>query len=147
MNSATKFILDEIISIEEIEEEMETIDICVSDDNLFIANDIVTHNSAYDQANPGLETTGESMGLPMTADAQFGIWCTDEDREAGILHLNIMKNRFGPNFGSTAFKIDYDTLYLQEYDEGETASSSSIELSDDDFAKAMGDLKINSDLR
>jgi len=139
----TEFNLDEIVSIEEIGDH-ETIDIAVSDDNLFIANDILTHNSAYDQSNPGLETTGESMGLPMTADAQFGIWCTDEDREAGILHVNIMKNRFGPNFGSVAFKIDYDTLYLEEYDMGATAASSDIQLTDDDFKDAMGDLKINS---
>ena len=102
------------------------------------------NRSAYDQSNPGLETTGESMGLPMTADAQFGIWCTDEDREAGILHVNIMKNRFGPNFGSVAFKIDYDTLYLEEYDMGATAASSDIQLTEDDFKDAMGDLKINS---
>lgn len=105
------------------------------------------NRTAYDQSNPGLETTGESMGLPMTADAQLGIWCTDEDREAGILHVNLMKNRFGPNFGTTAFKIDYDTLYLEEYDAGETVGAADIQLTDDDFAAAMDGLKVNSDLR
>jgi|GEM_PF-557753 len=99
------------------------------------------NRSAYDQANPGLETTGESMGLPMTADAQFGIWCTDEDREAGILHLNLMKNRFGPNHGNTAFQIDYDTLHLSEYD-AETLSSGETNFDDDDFNNAMKDLKL-----
>jgi len=101
------------------------------------------NRGAYDQANPGLETTSESMGLPMTADAQIGIWCTDEDREAGILHINLMKNRFGPNFGSCAFKIDYDTLFLEEYDMGASASATDIQLTENDFAEAMGDLKID----
>ena len=97
------------------------------------------NRSAYDQANPGLETTGESMGLPMTADVQLGIWCTDEDREAGILHLNIMKNRFGPNFGNVAFQIDYDSLHLQEYDCGPTTSQ-------EDLSAVMSGEEIDGDI-
>jgi replicative DNA helicase len=100
------------------------------------------NRSAYDQANPGLETTGESMGLPMTADAQFGIWCTDEDREAGILHLNLMKNRFGPNFGNTTFQIDYDTLHLSEYDNETLASDT--QMSEEDLDSVINDLKLTN---
>ena len=65
-------------------------------------------------ANPGLELTSESIGLSYTVDAQFGIWSDDKDRELGIIHMGIQKNRFGPNTGTTALKIDYNTLSISE---------------------------------
>lgn len=105
------------------------------------------NRTAFGQENPGMETTSESMGTPMTADAQIGIYCTDEDREAGIIRINMMKNRFGPNFGSTAFKIDYDTLFLEEYEDGNTLSDTVIDvaaITDNDFKEAMDGLKINN---
>ena len=104
---------DEIVSIEEIGER-ETIDICVSHNNLFYANDILTHNSATNESNPGLETTSESMGLSMTADVQLSLWANEEDKEAGILHMGMQKNRFGPNFGKTALKINWNNLSVVE---------------------------------
>lgn len=61
-----------------------------------------------------MENTSESMGLPATADAMFGITQTDEDKELGIVRLNMIKNRFGPNFGKTALRIDFNTLNVYE---------------------------------
>jgi hypothetical protein len=55
--------LDEIISIEELYEE-EMIDIEVSGNHLFFANDILTHNSNGDV---DLTNTSESMGITHTA--------------------------------------------------------------------------------
>lgn len=53
---------DEIISIEECPEEMETMDIEVDGDHLFDANDILTHNSAYDNnKESSLVNMSESM--------------------------------------------------------------------------------------
>lgn len=72
------------------------------------------NRDAYDQVDPGMETTSESMGTSMTCDAQISLWQDDTDQELGIMHLGIMKNRFGVNFGTTALKIDYDTLLLEE---------------------------------
>ena len=54
----------EVISIEEVG-DMDMIDIEVSGNHLFYANDILTHNSNSDV---GLEDTSESFGLPATAD-------------------------------------------------------------------------------
>ena len=66
------------------------------------------------QENPGIQSTGESMGIGHTMDFQSAIWSTDADRELGIIHLGLQKSRFGPNFGTHAFRIDYDTLKITE---------------------------------
>ena len=72
------------------------------------------NRSGYDTAKPGLETTSESMGLSHTVDAQFSIWTEEGDNELGIIHLGIMKNRFGPRDVATTLEIDYPTLTLRE---------------------------------
>jgi replicative DNA helicase len=82
-----------------------------------------TNRSGYNQQNPGLETTSESMGLSHTADAQFSIWTEEEDVELGIIHLGITKNRFGPRDCHTVLEIDYPTLTLKDPD---TVSSSFV---------------------
>jgi len=78
------------------------------------------NRSAFEELNPGLETTSESMGLAMTADFQACIWSSDTDKELGILHLGIQKNRMGQNFGSTTFRIDYDSLAIDETEDEQT---------------------------
>jgi archaellum biogenesis ATPase FlaH len=84
------------------------------------------NRAAFDSANPGIETTGESMGLPMTADFQAVIWSDDSDKELGITHLGVQKNRFGLNYGTCAYKIDYNTLAISELDgEFETGDTNS----------------------
>jgi len=75
-----------------------------------------TNRSAYGEANPGLETMSESMGLAHTADAQFPIWTEEEDFELGIIHMGITKNRFGPRECHTVLEIDYPTLTLRDPD-------------------------------
>lgn len=72
------------------------------------------NRSGYDTAKPGLETTSESMGLSHTVDAQFSIWTEEGDNELGIIHLGIMKNRFGPRDVATTLEINYPTLTLTE---------------------------------
>ena len=105
---------DEIVSIEEVGDR-ETVDISVSDNNLFYANNILTHNSAYDEVNPGIDSTSESMGLSMTVDAQISLWANDEDREMGVIHAAIQKSRFGPRTGAKGvFNVDWNTLRLTE---------------------------------
>ena len=73
-----------------------------------------TNRSGYGEANPGLETMSESMGLAMTADAQFSIWSEEGDVELGQIHLGINKNRFGPVGAHTVLEIDYPTLTLRD---------------------------------
>lgn len=73
-----------------------------------------TNRSAYNEANPGLETTSESMGLAHTADAQFAIWQEDGDIDLGIIRLGISKNRFGKRGVVTELELDYPTLTLHD---------------------------------
>lgn len=73
-----------------------------------------TNRSAYGEANPGLETMSESMGLAHTADAQFSIWSEEGDIELGQIHLGVTKNRFGSVGAHTVLEIDYPTLTLRD---------------------------------
>jgi len=73
-----------------------------------------TNRSAYNEANPGLETTSESMGLAHTADAQFSIWQEDGDVDLGIIRLGVSKNRFGRRGIVTELEIDYATLTIND---------------------------------
>lgn len=72
------------------------------------------NRSATSTSNPGLETISESMGTAMTADVITSIWQEESDKELGIINIGMMKNRFGPNFGKCAMRIDYSTLSLTE---------------------------------
>jgi len=65
-------------------------------------------------AEPGMETTSESIGLSFTADCQFSIWSDESSRAQGLIYLGIQKNRFGLNSGSITLKIDYKTLIITE---------------------------------
>ncbi len=82
------------------------------------------NRTGYGEENPGLETTSESMGLSMTADVQFALWATDDDKEMGYINAGMQKNRFGPNFGTTKFMIDWNTLTLTEIEENEFVNES-----------------------
>jgi len=86
------------------------------------------NRSGYNIDNPGLETISESIGLATTADAIISIWQKDEDKELGMINIGMTKNRFGPNFGSIALKIDYHTLRITE-DETVNESDESKEFS------------------
>jgi len=105
---------DEIISIELLSEEMETVDIAVSNNNLFFANGILTHNSAFGQADPGLETVAESTGISSTSDVMCSIYQDESDKELGLISLGLMKNRFGIRNVTRKMRIDYKTLSITE---------------------------------
>jgi len=92
------------------------------------------NRSGYNMDNPGLETISESIGLATTSDAIVSIWQKDEDKELGIINIGITKNRFGPNFGSIALKIDYNTLQISE-DDTVNESQEAIE-----FTKTLANL-------
>lgn len=74
------------------------------------------NRSGFQDANPELDKMGESMGITHTADAIFMLWQTEAEKELGVLNFGIRKNRFGINSGKQAFKIDYDTLSIDEMD-------------------------------
>jgi replicative DNA helicase len=70
--------------------------------------------TSFNTASPGMEGIAESIGLANTCDCIFSIWQAEEDRELGVINLGLQKNRFGPNFGQTSFKCNYETLTLKE---------------------------------
>lgn len=74
------------------------------------------NRSAFSTPNPDLDMTSESMGLSHTVDAQISIWTEEEDFELGIIHMGIVKNRFGPRQCHTVLEIDYETLSLRNPD-------------------------------
>lgn len=74
------------------------------------------NRDSYDEADPNMKATGESIGIPQTIDFQGSIWSTKADKEVGIIHLGIQKSRFGVNHGTKSFRINYDTLSITESD-------------------------------
>jgi len=88
------------------------------------------NRAGFEEANPGLDKTGESIGIPQTADAVFSLWQTEAEKELGVLNCGTRKNRFGVNFGSQAFRIDYDTLAIDEM-EGVFSNNDTIQGTDD----------------
>ena len=73
-----------------------------------------TQAQVYDQRGPGMSSVSESYGTGATADAVFGLFRTDQDKEDNAIHLNIMKNRFGNNSGVTRLGVDYRTMTVFE---------------------------------
>jgi replicative DNA helicase len=72
------------------------------------------NRGSFNTASPGMEGISESIGLAATCDVICSLWQEEEDKQLGVINLGIQKNRFGPAFGNTAFKIKYETLTLNE---------------------------------
>lgn len=82
--------------------------------NIPIVSATQLNREGYEISNPGLKTLSESMGTGHTADVILSVWQEDTDKELGIINMGMMKNRFGPNFGSCKMRIDYSTLTIKE---------------------------------
>jgi replicative DNA helicase len=82
-----------------------------------IVTAVQTNRSGYGDDMPNLETTSESMGIAHTVDAQIAIWTKEEDKDMNIIHMGIVKNRFGPRECYSILEIDYPTLKLKEPDD------------------------------
>ena len=68
----------------------------------------------YDQRGPGMSSVSESYGTGATADAVVGLFRTDQDKEDNAIHVSIMKNRFGSNYGVTRLGMNYRTMTVFE---------------------------------
>lgn len=110
---------DEIISIEEYR-EVPVIDIEVTGNHLFYANDLLTHNSSsaagYAGADISMSNTSDSAGINMDADALFALFQLEGERELGRINVKILKNRLG-GFVDTIFpmSVNYDTLKISDW--------------------------------
>lgn len=105
-------IYDEIVEIFEAG-EMDSIDIEVSGNHYFFANDILTHNSNSD---PGLEDTSESFGLPATADFMFALVSNEELQNLGQMLVKQLKNRYNDINLNKRFTIGIDRGKMKLYD-------------------------------
>jgi SHS2 domain-containing protein len=105
---------DKIISIEEVGEK-ETIDIEVdSEDHLFFANDILTHNSAYSDSDAGMDKIADSMGIAHTADLMISIYKSEELDENHQLRYKIIKARDMKEGKSGIIDVDYEKLRISD---------------------------------
>ena len=110
-----KVIEDEIVSIEEYE-IMDTIDIEVNSQNrLFFANEILTHNSGWESNDLSITSIAESAGLLHTVDILFGI-CVDAEMKArGEYFLKCLANRVaGYENTRKRYTMDWKHLRIEE---------------------------------
>lgn len=96
------------------------------------------NRDGYDKANPGLEKTSESMGLTHTADVMFAVWSNEKDKDIGVIHFGLQKNRYGPNFGTKAMHIDYDTLIIHETTD-DVVNNEEVNSADNTIKNLLGD--------
>lgn len=94
--------------------------------------------SAINKENPGLETTSESIGTAATADVQVSIYSNEGDREIGMVYIGIQRNRYGQNFGTKALRVDWDTLYLEQFEEDDDDSIDGDDLISDAESSLKG---------
>ena len=109
---------DEIISIEEYK-EVPVIDIEVTGNHLFYANDLLTHNSGsggYAGEDISMNNTSDSASINMDADALFALYQLEGERELGRVNVKILKNRLG-GYVDTIFPmtVNYDTLKISDW--------------------------------
>jgi hypothetical protein len=110
-------ILKKILKIEELDER-EMVDIEVSGNHLFYANDILTHNSSSDVE---LTDTSESFGLPATADLMFALIGTEELEELGQIMVKQLKNRYNDPTIFKRFVVGIDRAKMRLYDVEQSA--------------------------
>ena len=101
-------------SYSEVKEICEHIRALAFKHNIPVVSATQINRSGVGVASPGMENVSESLGLVATCDLMCSLWQDEESKELGIINMSLMKNRFGPNFGSGAFKCNYDTLTLKE---------------------------------
>lgn len=116
----TSFHLDEIISIKPVGKQ-KTIDITVSGDNLFVAQDILTHNSGASSSDAEMTDIGGSFGIPATADFILSLARTEELDAINQLLAKVLKNRYRGSIDKKRFCLGVDimTQTLHDIDESQ----------------------------
>ena len=120
--------LEKIVRIEELDIR-DTLDIEVSGNHYFFANDILTHNSNSD---PGLEDTSESFGLPATADFMFALISTEELEQLNQIMVKQLKNRYADPNSNKRFVVGVDRSKMKLYDVEQLAQTGIVDSGQDD---------------
>jgi predicted DNA-binding antitoxin AbrB/MazE fold protein len=109
---------DEIVSIEYKGQE-DTIDINVTGDRLFWANDILTHNSGGDAATYQHSHIAGGLSKINTADNVLGIYITPSMRDNGRYQIQFMKTRSSSGVGSSVdLEFNQKSLRIIDLPEG-----------------------------
>jgi len=109
---------DEITSIQYIGEE-DTIDINVSGNRLFYANNILTHNSAVEEIEFDHSHIAGGISKIQTADNVFGIFTSRAMKERGKYQIQCMKSRSSTGVGQK-IDLEYNIETMRITDEGST---------------------------
>lgn len=119
--------LKKILKIEELDER-EMIDIEVSGNHLFYANNVLTHNSNSDVE---LTDTSESFGLPATADLMFALISTEELEGLNQIMVKQLKNRYNDPTMYKRFVIGIDRAKMRLYDVEQSAQKDILDSGQD----------------
>lgn len=111
------FLEDEIVSIEPVSEG-DTIDIEVDNDNLFFANDILTHNSAVTELEVDHSHIAGGISKINTADNVVAIYTSDSLREQGEYRVQFLKTRSSSGVGSKVY-LGFSPISLRIFDKPE----------------------------
>lgn len=113
-------IYDEIVSIEEVDEGI-TIDIQVTGDNLFFANEILTHNSQLNRGNllVGIDELTEgfiadSWKKMSISDLLIGMAATPAERAAGRINFKTLKSRNGIKDQVIPLNVKYEQMTISD---------------------------------
>jgi len=107
---------DEIVSIEYAGIE-DTIDINVTGDRLFWANDILAHNSAVEEIEFDHSHISGGISKINTADNVFGIFTSRAMKERGQYQIQCMKSRSSTGVGQK-IDLEYNIETMRITDEG-----------------------------
>ena len=112
---------DEIDSIEYIGEN-DTIDINVSGNRLFYANNILTHNSATQEQDHDHSHISGGISKIQTADNVISIFSSTAMKERGQYLIQFLKTRSSSGVGSKVpLGFDTNSLKIYNIDEDEAA--------------------------
>lgn len=116
------FLEDEIESIEFVGYE-KTIDIEVSStDHLFVANDILTHNSATQEQEHDHSMIAGGISKIQTADNVISIFASAAMKERGEYQIQFLKTRSSSGVGSKVF-LGFDPNTLRIFDREDSGTS------------------------
>jgi hypothetical protein len=117
-------VLDEIVEIKYLGDE-ETVDINVSGNRLFYANDILTHNSAVEEIEFDHSHISGGLSKIMTADNVIGIFTSRAMKERGKFQIQFMKTRSSSGVGHKV-DLDFNVDTLRITDSGEEVESTPL---------------------
>lgn len=127
VNTKPQISQDEIVSIKKVGEK-ETIDINVSGDNLFFANDILTHNSGSSTTDASLEDVSDSYGIAFTADMLIALVSTEELEQMNQILVKQLKNRYAPLDRYRKFVVGIDRSKMRLYNTDQSAQEDLIDV-------------------